>query len=46
MHEARLRRATIEEKREERRREKTGEENKSEDIYIHICDYISIISIL
>jgi hypothetical protein len=35
MHEARLRRATIEEKREERRREKTGEENKSEDIYIY-----------
>jgi hypothetical protein len=36
MHEAMLRRATIQEKREERRGEKTGEENKSADIYIYI----------
>ena len=42
MHEARLRRATIEEKREERRREKTGEENKSEDIYIYTYMWLYI----
>jgi len=45
MHEARLRRATIEEKREERRREKTGEENKSEDIYIYIYVIIYLSSV-
>jgi hypothetical protein len=36
MHEAMLRRATIQEKREERRGEKTGEENKSAYIYIYM----------